>query len=451
MKPRFILINPWIYDFAAVNMWARPLGLLKVAEYLSQYDVDLKLIDCTDILRKRKNYGMGKYPRQIVERPEILKTIPKNYARYGIKLEDFAEAFESQLPCDLVFITSIMSYWYPGVNKAVEVIRSLSPNTPAILGGIYATLYQTHASNNSGADYIFKGYIDNPRVPPVRRGREERPSVNKMETLIQDLGFELNKKNKPMPYYKLDLYKSYPFAPVLTSAGCPYKCTYCASSSLFEGFVQREPSHIINEIEELYNMGMRDYAFYDDALLINADTHLKVVLKEVISSDFNVRFHCPNGIHARFIDDELAYLMKRSGFTTLRLGLETVNSERQSRTGGKITSDIFKSAVKNLKRHGFSKEHIGVYLMYGFPGQGLEEVREGVEFLKDLEVRINLTEFSPIPGTLCWQELKSMGIISDNIDPLLTNNSVFSFLFSGYEFDEIEKLKLEVKEHNSSC
>jgi hypothetical protein len=45
----------------------------------------------------------------------------------------------------------------------------------------------------------------------------------------------------------------------------------------------------------------------------------------LVTSFFKVRFHCPNGIHARFIDDELAYLMKKSGFITLRLGLETID------------------------------------------------------------------------------------------------------------------------------
>ena len=36
--------------------------------------------------------------------------------------------------------------------------------------------------------------------------------------------------------------------------------------------------------------------------------------------------------------------------------------------------------------------------MYGLPGQEFDEIREGVEFLKSLDVKINLTEFSPGPG-----------------------------------------------------
>lgn len=123
--------------------------------------------------------------------------------------------------------------------------------------------------------------------------------------------------------------------------------------------------------------------------------------------------------------------------------------KRNIKTGGKVTVDAFTAAVKILKRNGFSKREIGVYLMFGLPGQELEEVKEGVRFLKDHGVRINLTEFSPIPNTPCWRELKDRGIITDNIDPILTTNTVFSYLFSGYDPLELDKLKLDVKRYNS--
>jgi radical SAM superfamily enzyme YgiQ (UPF0313 family) len=195
-------------------------------------------------------------------------------------------------------------------------------------------------------------------------------------------------------------------------------------------------------------MGVADFAFYDDALLVNADSSIKIILKEMIQSNIKVRFHCPNGIHARFIDDELAYLMNKSGFTTVRLGLETANNERQAQTGGKVTREILTSAIKCLQGHGFAKDKLGVYLMYGLPGQDLQEVADGIDFLKSLNVRINLTEFSPIPETLCWEELKDTGTLSDTIDPLLTNNTVFSYLFADYDRKFLEKLKLDVKQFN---
>jgi radical SAM superfamily enzyme YgiQ (UPF0313 family) len=428
MKLKCLLINPWVYDFAAMNLWSRPLGLIKVAEYMSRFNVKLRLIDCTDVFTA-KEYGKGKYPYEVVDTPEALRPLSRRFKRYGISIEEFRRRLGS---ADLLFVTSIMSYWYPGVVKAIEVAKSEALDIPVFLGGIYATLYPEHAAKHSGADFIYRG--------PVGYG---------LRAALNTFGFRLKEKHAPKPYYMLKLYEQYPFAPLLTSRGCPYDCSYCASKALSGEFSQRAPEEVVSEIKDLYGIGVRDYAFYDDALLLNADTHLKPVLKEVRGRFPGVRFHCPNGLHARHMDQELARLMKLAGFRTLRLSLETVNTERLATTGGKVRADELERAVLALKKQGFGKEHIGVYLMYGLPGQPLEEVKEGVQFIKGLGVMVKLTEFSPIPGTRCWDELRDRGVIRDDIDPLLTNNTAFAALYSGYDPDELDALKLKVKAYNT--
>jgi radical SAM superfamily enzyme YgiQ (UPF0313 family) len=435
-KPKCVLVNPWVYDFSALNLWSRPLGLLRTAEYLSQFDVDLYFIDCMDELKTERKFGTGKYSRQIIEKPEVLRGVPRNYARYGISLDRFEKEFRACLPCDLVLVSSIMTYWYPGVQKVIEIVKRIAPEVPVVLGGIYATLFHEHAVMKSGADYVFDGQVSN---DPSER----------LKAVVERFGWRLNREGPVRPYYELGLYRSYAFAPLLTAHGCPYRCSYCASSILSGEFVQRDPAVIVREISALHDAGVRDFAFYDDALLVNADAHLTAIIKSILSSEMKVRFHCPNGIHARYINDEIAWLMKESGFTTLRLSLETVNVERQMNTGGKVTCEVLQKAVGALKKCGFRKDNIGIYVMYGLPGQSFSEVRDSVNFVKGLGVRVNLTEFSPIPQTECWNELKNTGKISDDFDPLLTNNSVFSLLFSDYGPANIEALKRDVRRYNS--
>jgi len=367
MKLKILLINPWIYDFAAYNLWSRPLGLLKVAEYLSAYDVELKLIDCTGSFIPSK-FGTGKFIFEDVEKPECLKSIPRSYKRYGMSIDDFIQKVMSVFPFDMVIMTSIMSYWYPGIQRSVDIIRRLAGNVPIILGGIYATLYNEHAASNSGADFIYHGQLN-----------------QSFNFALYTFGFKLKKKREPLPYYKLSLYDQYPFAPLLTAEGCPFKCPYCASSLLSGGYQRHSVETVLKDITELYSMGIRDFAFYDDALLVDADNHIKPILKEIINSGLDLRLHSPNGLHARFMDEELAGLMKKAGFKTIRLSLETIDPQRQVNTGGKVKNEDLQQAVSYLKQNGFTKENIGVYLMYGLPGQELQEVKEGIEFLKSDE------------------------------------------------------------------
>jgi radical SAM superfamily enzyme YgiQ (UPF0313 family) len=431
MKLNLLLINPWVYDFAAVNLWSLPLGMFEVARYLGRYDISLQFIDCMDTYT-RKKFGTGNYRKEVVKKPECLKAVPRRYGRYGIREDEFRERlFDCALP-DAVLVTSIMSYWYPGVQKVVEILRDFYGKIPIILGGIYATLWHTHAAENSGADFIYKGHMN-----------------EAISAVFNTFGFYAENSKSGDKQIIMDNYFHYPFAPVLTSRGCPFRCAYCASGLLNDGFVQLPVREVLNNILSFTAKGIRDFTFYDDALLVDSDSHIKPLLRAIITKNLGIRFHCPNGLHAGLIDDESAYLMKKAGFVTLRLSLETVNKERQESTGGKVDSEDFINAISCLKKHGFTKRHIGVYLMYGLPGQDLTEVKAGTEFVKNLGVRINLTEFSPVPGTSCWDELVEKGVISENLDPLLTNNTVFPYLFSGYDPEEIETIKYDVKKYNS--
>ncbi len=433
MKPKVLLINPWIYDFAAANLWSRPLGLLEVAEFLSAYDLDLTFLDCLGTFNPRR-YNMGNYPKKVLQRPDILKGIKRRYGRYGISVDEFHKMLRGSGQLDIILVTSIMTYWYPGVTEVIRLCKELYPETPVILGGIYATLHEEHASLNSGADYIYKGKIN--------------------ERIIKEFdkaGILLKRNGKTKPYYRLGMKDSVKYAPILTSEGCPYRCSYCASSILTKMFMFRDKEIIFDNIKALHSIGVKDIAFYDDALLHRPDDHIKKILVNVVDSGINVRFHTPNGLHAKFIDNELAALMKVSGFKTVRLSLETIDAKSQKiLSSGKVTSDELSGSVKRLKRAGFSKKELGVYLMYGLPGQGINEVWESAKFLMDLDVKVHLSEYSPIPGTDLWNELISTGKITKDIDPLLTNNTVYSQLFSDYQLHDIQELKDEVIRYNQT-
>src|SRR5208283_177559 len=214
MKLKILLVNPWIYDFAAFNLWARPLGLFRVAEYLSSFDTELYFIDCTGSCTTGR-YGTGKFRAEMVDKPSLVEAVPRRFKRYGIGIDEFVRRVKAAMPFDAVLMTSVMSYWYPGVQKATEMIRELAGDVPVILGGIYATLYHEHAVNASGADFIFRG-----------------PLNESLKFVFSTFGFKLKKKGDNIPYYRLNLYTDYPFAPLQTSTGCPFRCSYCASELL---------------------------------------------------------------------------------------------------------------------------------------------------------------------------------------------------------------------------
>ncbi len=191
---------------------------------------------------------------------------------------------------------------------------------------------------------------------------------------------------------------------------------------------------------EIFNV--KDVAFFDDAFLVGKDYVVRL-LKEL--SNLKLRFHLPNGIHARLVDEEIAHLLKEANFKTIKLGYET-SGELQKKTGGKVFDDDLLRAVENLKRAGFTKEELSAYVMINMPGQRKEDVLRAIELCRSLDIGINLNEYTPIPGTKDWNELVEKGLIDPGVDPLLLNNTILPFWWrGGMSVEEVEKVKEVLK------
>ena len=56
-----------------------------------------------------------------------------------------------------ILVTSLMTYWYPGVQETIQLLRSVFPEVPILLGGIYASLLPEHAQEHCGANEVLVG------------------------------------------------------------------------------------------------------------------------------------------------------------------------------------------------------------------------------------------------------------------------------------------------------
>ena len=228
-----------------------------------------------------------------------------------------------------------------------------------------------------------------------------------------------------MPYPALDLLEQPSFIPILTSRGCPLDCTYCASRQLQPTYRRRDPLAAAAEL--IYwqdRWGLADAAFYDDALLLTAEDHLLVMLDELARRNRTFRFHTPNGLHARLITREVAGLLKRANFATLRLGVETT-ALGEARLDAKLQAGDLEAALAHLIEAGFTPAEMGVYLLIGLPDQEEAEVAASIRRVKELGATPILAQYSPIPGTALWPQALACSRFDLTADPLFQNNSLF--------------------------
>ena len=431
-SPHILLINPWITDFAAYNFWIKPHGLLSIASFLRNNGFKITFIDCIDSTVKRKKYGDGKFRKIEIEKPLPVKSVPRKYSRYGIPEEIFRDKLSYIEKPDLIGITSGMTYWYPGVFKAIKIVKEFFGKVPILLGGIYATLCYDHAVRYSEADYVIQG-----------RGELELSKI-----ISELLNVELQTPDSELRtdiYPAFDLYPQLDYVSIMTSRGCPYRCSYCASPVISGGYKRRDPLKVVEEIAcSTSRYRVNDIAFYDDALLVNPLEHIIKILEEVRKRDIRCNFHSPNGLHVKEISKKLADLLYHCQFKTLRLGLETSNEAIQVETGGKVDNRSFGEAVGNLRRAGYSENEIGVYIMAGLPGQRVEEVEESIAFVKENGAKPILVEYSPIPETTLFEKARKMSEFDLENEPLFHNNSIFPCQWEGFTLENFQRLKEKV-------
>ncbi len=410
MPKRALLINPWIYDFKAFDFWSKPLGLLYLASILRnagwQIDyLDLLdryhpiLVNNIDKLPKVDEYGRGKFYAEEIPKPSIYQNYPRKYKRYGIPPHLFRKILVSLPKPDWIFITSIMTYWYLGTFDVIKILKEYFPDTPIVLGGIYPTLCFEHAQNHSNADYVIRGRAEQNLTPLLAE--------------IKPIPFE------QLPNPAFDLYSKLDYAVILTSLGCCFNCTYCAVPFLTPRFTFRSLSSVMQEIEYDLSLNITNLAFYDDALLANPN--FESILDQIIKNKYKINLHSPNGLHPRFITQQLSDKMYTAGFKTIYLSLETIDFNIHRKIDNKVQIEEFIQAVQYLKKSGFNRTQLHAYLLIGLPEIDIESIRQSIDFLNEQGIISHLAEYSPIPFTQGYQKLFS----TDSIDPLYHNNAIF--------------------------
>jgi len=412
-------------------------GLLRAQGY------NLRLLDCLDVHDSRlqaipgikpatrRGFGTGKFYRTQVPKPSSLQQFDRKYYRFGITPEMFQERLLEGVKPDAVLVTSTMTYWYPGVQESIRLVKEHFPDVPLVLGGIYATLCREHAVRNSGADHVISG-----------------PGEIQIFKLLGKLtGYSPEKPSHDVeldtfPWPSFDLLPQLDYICTLTSRGCPFRCPYCASDLLFPKFIRRDPIEVVDELEYWHEKySIVDVAFYDDALLLDASKHVLPLLVEVRRRELSLHFHTPNGLHISGLSAEVCEVLFLAGFKTVRLGLETGDDERQQQLGAKVLPGAFSSAMDNLLGAGFQPEEIGVYLLCGLPGQDPSEVVHSIRMVLDHGARPYLAEYSPIPGTPLWSEALDCSPFDLANEPLYHNNSLLPCRSDGFGLEELQQLK----------
>ncbi len=419
-----LLVNPPIYDFSAYDFWLKPYSLLKLVRIIRNLKHNVFFFDYLDRFHpgyqllfagrnRNDKYHRGTFPEAEIEKPKIYSGIKRRYKRFGWPRSCFSEFLQNIPNVDITIIQCGMSYWYLGVKEVIEDIRTRFPKAIIVLTGIYPTLCYEHAKTLE-ADVVIKG--------------------KDLLAIENILGAKID------PDIILPDWSVYPeirYGVIKLTNGCPFKCSYCSAPLIYDGFEVLNIDLKFEELTELYKRGIRDIAFYDDALLYKPKNCILPFIEKIRSANMEgLRFHTPNALHPRFMKKEIVKEIVSAGFETFYLGFESISSYWQEIKGGKVYPEEFKSAVEYLKSMGVKGSQVTAYVICGHPESELQMIEESLYAVNSLGIRSMLAEFSPIPNTPDGENCRKF---VDLDEPLTHNKTAFTIWMLGEK--RIQSLK----------
>ena len=295
---------------------------------------------------------------------------------------------------DLFGITCVTPN-YPIVK---EIFRLLPNETPKMIGGAHPTFMPYDVYNDLKGCIVVTGEADQKVIDVVNDVKNSSP-------------FGIYSYITPSTIYKptrhlVDLHKYTPggekATPIYTSRGCPYNCTFC-SKIAGNSFRSISVSQIVEEIEEIKEMGFDNIVFGDDNIAAQPK-HLQNVLDAV--KPLNITFRL--NMDSRHIKMDMLKLAKEVGCTEISMGIESGSQKMLNLMNKQTTVVGNKRAIKKIKEVGIIAK---AYFMVNFPGETESTVQETIKFIREVQPdKSFFSAFAPLPGSHVFNNPEQYGI-----------------------------------------
>jgi len=328
----------------------------------------------------------------------------------------------------------------PATNRIVEIIKKINKDIIVIVGGASATTYSEKLMQNPQIDCLVMGegertvqelvpiLLQNPldweRLEKVKGIKYRIGGNDVIEWAIKTEPRELIKNLDEIPFpdrEKMfivtrsgDLKKIYLPSDILLSRGCAFKCKFCSTFTIWGTHKPRSRSseNIIKEIIELktrYNQNQ--FTFWDDLFTLNRSRVVKLC-NDLIQQNIDIKWACLVRIDT--VDKELLDLMKKAGCINIQFGIESGSDRVLSYIKKGLTKNQIIEKAKIIRE---CKIPWHIFLIIGFPDETEQEIEETIQFIDILKPdSVDLSIFSPYPGTEFYTELVQSGHITENSD-----------------------------------
>jgi len=237
-------------------------------------------------------------------------------------------------------------------------------------------------------------------------------------------------------------FKNYPVAPIITSRGCPYSCTYCAGHLISGKKIRyRSINKVIEEIKILYNQyHIREIHIEDDNFTFNHEFVFDFCRK-LKENNLNITWTCPNGVRLDTLNKELLSAMKEAGLYALSVGIESGSDRILKDMKKNLTKKEIREKIKLIRDCDLE---VSGFFIIGYPTETKEDINETIKFSLELDLaRAGFFIFKPFPGTEAANQLVTKGELKEMSDNEWAHFVLADVVYSppGLNKEELKKLR----------
>lgn len=399
-----------------------PLGLASIAAFLAERGIDATIVDCyarPDSDKVIRDYLMEKRPAFLG-----LSCTTSGFLD-GVRLGAFAK---DVLPGIRVICGG------PHVSALkMDAIAPFSAIDMLVLGEGEQTLADIMGCE-PGEEWALSGVVCRLDDGEIRTSDARGAFLD-----LDALPFPAYEKLDGFPdAYRLPIF-NYPTVPstsCLSSRGCPYSCSYCDRSVFGRSYRYNSAQYLYEHLAYLKErFGIRHVNFYDDQFTYNRRRVVDFT-RMVADRPLNMTFNC--AVRAEHIDEELLASMKAAGCWMISLGIETGDAELLALHRKQADLDLLADKVRMISRAGIRTKGL---FMIGLPGETEASVKRSNRYALSLPLDdINVSIFTPFPGTPLYEQADSLGNFEENWEKMDCMH--FQFVPSGMTKERMNKLFL---------
>ena len=209
--------------------------------------------------------------------------------------------------------------------------------------------------------------------------------------------------------YRAGIYSGgYPTA-MVSSRGCPYRCTFCLWPDILYGhkFRARSAENVVDEIEQAVRKYGHDEIYFDDDTFTIDRQRVMDICRLINERGLEKEVEWIAQCRVDTVDREMLEAMKAANCGYILFGVESGSPKMLKKMKKGITLDKVRHAFKLARDVGIKTQ---AFFLFGMPGETQETIRETIEFAK--EINASSTQFAvaiPHPGTALYEECRANG------------------------------------------